>query len=291
MRGVVLAAYMNGNPTVPYADLAVLAASLIQRQIGPIPITLFTDSTARDMLVPHAYRFDRLFREIIADDRPQEPNLRQFPGTNQQPIQFNNRTRSSLYGRVDYDEMLLLDTDFLLYEDSLKQVWDSSHPIRINRYTTSIRYPNSPMLSRIGDLTIPLYWATAAYFRRSTEVDRFFRLVEYVTENYEWFGHVYRYDHRLFRNDYTFSIAVHLLGGQIGGSTSVSDLPDHVLRFAWDDDRVVDFNPRGLWFNAQNHQRKFDLIPVMDQSVHVLNKPSLGQFVSRMIEQEWEPYR
>lgn len=288
MRGVVLTAYMAGNPLVPYADLAVLAASLIQRQIGPIPITLFADAEARERLRDHDYRFPKLFQEIIADDEPQTENLRRFPGTDHTPIQFNNATRSSLYHRVIYDEMILMDTDYLLYEDSLKQVWGSHHPIRINNKVSSILYPNSPSISRLGDLTIPLYWATVGYYRRCAETDRFFELVDYARANFEWFSHVYRYDARLFRNDYTFSIAAHLLGGQIGVCPSISSLPIDTLRFGWDNDQVIDFGPRGVWFEVDDHVQGTIPVQVHDQSIHVLNKPSLIPYLERMIAQEWD---
>lgn len=288
MRGVVLTAYMARNPGVPYADLAVLAASLIQRQIGPIAITLFTDSEARDHLRKHEYRFSTLFQEIIADDDPQPVNLRRFPGTDHTPTQFNNGTRSSLYHRVAYDEMILMDTDFLLYEDSLKQVWGSHHPIRINNKISSILYPESPVVSRLGDLTIPLYWATVGYYRRCAETDRFFALVDYARANYEWFSRVYRFSAHLYRNDYTFSIAAHLLGGQTGNCPSISTLPNEVLRFGWDNDRVIDFDSRGLWIAGDDHIKGMVPIHVQDQNIHVLNKPSLIPYLERMIAQEWD---
>ena len=279
---------MSGNSVVPYADLAVLAASLIQRQIGPIPITLFADAEARGQLKRHDYRFDRLFQEIIADDDSQPENLRRFPGTDQTPIQFNNGTRSSLYRRVVYDEMILMDTDFLLYEDSLKQVWGSSHPIRINNKVSSILYPYDTTVSRLGDLTIPLYWATVGYYRRCRETDRFFEFVDYARANYTWFSHVYRYDPHLFRNDYTFSVAAHLLGGQTGQCPSISSLPNEVLRFGWDNDKVVDYNTRGVWMTGDDHTKGTVPICIRDQSIHVLNKPSLIPYLDRMIAQEWD---
>ncbi len=287
MRGVVITAYMNGNTQIPYAELAILSACMIQRRLGPIPITLFADAEARERLSQHSFRFSRLFREIIDDDAAQTKNLRQFPGTNCSLIQFNNSTRAQLYGRVEYDEMLIIDTDYLLYEDSLSQVWNGAWPIRINRRTASIRYPMNASESRLGDLTIPLYWATAAYFRRCAETDRFFRLVEYAQENYEWFSHVYRYDHRLFRNDYTYSIAAHLLGGQIGECPSIASLPNNTLRFAWDDDKAISFDDHGLWFASHDYQGKPEPIQIVDQNIHVLNKPSLIPFLGRMIHHEW----
>jgi hypothetical protein len=229
-----------------------------------------------------------LFRDIVADDRPQAANLRQFPGPDPTQRQFNNGSRSSLYRRVEYDEMLLLDTDYLLYEDSLRQVWGSHHPIRINRKVAGVLYPDNPTISRLGGLTIPLYWATAGYYRRCTETDRFFALVDYARANYEWFSHVYRFDSRLFRNDYTFSIAVHLLGGQVGGCPSVSDLPIDVLRFGWDNDKVVDFDQRGIWLDANDHARGSTPVHLRDQTVHVMNKASLVPYLDRMIAQEWD---
>lgn len=279
MNTVVLGALMKNNPEIPYGKLAVVCAGLVRRCLGPIRVSLIADQEAIDSIPQHGNQFD----EVLLEESVQKANLRQYPGSLGRQLQFNNRSRLDLYENLPHDEMLILDTDYFLYESSLEQVWGSSVPIRINKATSDLRNPLNRHVSRIGGLSIPTYWATVLYLRRSKETDRFIKLAKYVRDNYDWFSYIYRYDPNLFRNDYVCSIAIHLLGGETGSCPSVGDLPLDNLRFAWDEDRVVGFTKHGLDLVSPGSPAPIR-VSTNDQSIHVLNKVSLVPFLDEMIE-------
>src|SRR5690606_27214653 len=66
---------------------------------------------------------------------------------------------------------------------------------------------------RLDKMGIPMYWATMVYFQKTERAKLLFDLVAHIKEKYDYYQFVYEFPGKLFRNDYAFSIAVHMLNG------------------------------------------------------------------------------
>ena len=51
------------------------------------------------------------------------------------------------------------------------------------------------------------------YFTKTKLNELFFRLVEYIRDNWEYYRLLYQINDKKYRNDYAFSIAIHILNG------------------------------------------------------------------------------
>jgi hypothetical protein len=58
-------------------------------------------------------------------------------------------------------------------------------------------------------------WATTLMFTKNQESKLLFDLVSFIKENQSYYSNLYGFDTRMFRNDVAFSIACHILDGQL----------------------------------------------------------------------------
>ena len=131
---------------------------------------------------------------------------------------------------------------------------------------------------RVSDKTIPMYWATIIYFTKSDTAKNVFDLVSHIKENYNYYRTVYDISESKFRNDFAFSIAVHMLKGFEPSTEWPKDLPSDMW-VSTDRDILIDAST-SIKLLAHN---SYDYIPVnlKDATVHVMNKFSLNSFIDK----------
>lgn len=194
-RGCVIFAY---DGAYPYLRIATRAAELVKQQLG-IPVTLITDQE-HDKSV---------FDQVIVKPRTDPEQLREFNG---ELRPWHNQSRSTIYDLSPYDQTLLIDADYFMFNNTLKPVFDSKLDFACYGDTYELGLGNS-LEKRIGATSIPMQWATVIYFTKSELAKSVFDFMAYVKEHYEFYSMLYGFRNHQFRNDYALSIALQTLTG------------------------------------------------------------------------------
>lgn len=203
-KGCVIYAY---DGAYPYLRIATRAAELVKQQLN-IPVTLITDR-----------EYDRsVFDQVIIEPRTDPEQLREFAG---ELRPWHNQNRSTVYNLTPYNQTLLIDADYFMFNDSLKPVFDTE--IDFACYGTTYELGKGQTLEkRIGATSIPMQWATVLYFTKSELAEAVFDFMAYIKQHYEFYSLLYGFRNHQFRNDYALSIALQTLTGySIGNYTAL----------------------------------------------------------------------
>lgn len=289
-RGFLM--FAHNNDVVDYASQACVAAAMIKRNMGAWT-TLVTDpGTEKFLFDTYAeHKLFRVFDDVIVlpysefRDDTNERKYRDSPWT-VRVLKYHNGSRHLAYRLSPYDETLLVDTDYLIQNATLSECWGSLEDIMINREVVPLdRRPLQRPDVRLDTMSIPLWWATVVYFRKSPRAQLFFDLVEHVRENYEYFSLVYGYPRQPYRNDYAFSIATHMLNG-FCETGEVKPLPVDRILTSVDSDVLIGVpGPNRLRFlvNDSRENWKNYVTNVDGVNVHCMNKLSLGRMVPELL--------
>lgn len=260
--GCVIFAY-NGD--IDYGSQAVLAAHLVKKYLN-IPVSLITDAEtleATDVSV-----FDALV--VYKEDTNNTRTL------NGKTVAFKNTTRSSVYDLTPYDRTLVIDSDFLVFSNRLKHYLEADRDFMIcESMNDLLGRPGANLM--LNPASIPMLWATNIIFNKTLENKILFDLVTYIKENWQYYGALYKFDTRRFRNDYAFSVACHMLGG-MGTSKYHSPLPSPVL-FNTTDTVIKITNDS---FTVLSQDDRF--MKCQGQDIHLMNKQDILNNYTQLME-------
>lgn len=290
-KGIVI--FGINNAKVEYVQLAIICAAFIRKNMPGTNICLITDKESK------AYQDGKagLSTESFFDDiviMPEETyrfeNKRRYRDTQYYGFDehFKNEGRASVYDLSPYDETLLVDCDYLICNNVLSHVWGCSEDLMINK--AAIDLSHSSLAGdefRLNAFGIPMYWATIIYFRKGPKAKLLFSLVDHIKENWEFYKLTYDFPGTLFRNDYAFSIALHILNGFNEGNDFATDLPDPVILTAPDTDQFYGISsPTELHMFRQDKKDtwKFLGVKLKGLSVHCMNKLSLLNHTDAIME-------
>ena len=274
----------RNNSQVDYVKQAVFLAKRIKKYLG-IPTTVLTDSV--EYLETN---FDAtVFDNIIPLKQPAQLNEKlYFDGAMYQKLAtFNNRARCQVYDLTPYDETLLLDTDYIICNSLLKSCFDSEDEFMIYKDSADVaQVRNEHEFKYISDTSVPFYWATCVYFKKSNLNKVYFDLLQHVEDEWDHYRRVYQITSSLFRNDFAFSIAVHIMNGFELGNFA-SQLPgkhyytiDKDILWSLIDDEML------FLVEKKDYLGEYHAIRTKGQSVHVMNKFSLERIISEGAEDE-----
>lgn len=273
--------------------MAVIAARFIRANMPGTDVCLITDTTTLGAMESEFGKWSDTFSTIAIIPntfRNIFTNSRLYKDTvyHTQPSQFKNESRSLVYELSPFDETLLLDTDYFMCNNTLSAVWGSSNEIMINsEAVTLLHEPVHANEIRINPFGIKMYWATAIYFKKGETAKTLFELVQYIRENWAFYKMTYDIPGSLFRNDYAFSIAVHILNGHTEDCDFIAPLPEPKIITSYDADQFYDINsPNDLTFFVNNpHENwKFYLSRVRKLNVHCMNKISVLNNAKKILE-------
>lgn len=265
-KGIVLFAFNNSE--IDYIKIAEYAAAKA-RNFLKVPVTLITDAESADSVKSD------IFDKVIVDG-PKDYYNRTFRDGNSKKINtlWKNTHRSSAYNLTPYDETLVIDVDYIVNSDTLSYCWEQPHDFLIykNSYDLSQWRANDQYVS---DLSVPFYWATVFYFKKSPAVESFFALVEHIKNNWQYYKFLHQIDSPNFRNDYAFSIAIHMMNGLTHGDFA-KQLPGK-LYYTIDKDFLIKKKDRDFYFLVQenNSQENYMPLKVSNLDLHIMNKYSL----------------
>ena len=278
-KGAFLIARNNGH--IDYVKQAVFLAKRIKKYLN-IPVSVATDSIG---YLEDTFGTDD-FDKIIWLDYTAESNKRYFfDGTlSKKSASFKNNNRASVYDLTPYDETLLMDTDYIISNDLLKSCFNSNSDFMIYKKSDDIaKVRDEQEFNTISDTSVDFYWATVVYFRKTETNSIFFNLVRHIEEEWNHYRRVYQIASTLFRNDFAFSIAIHIMNGFQTGDFA-QQLPGSML-YTTDKDVLWQMDKDEMMFlvEKKDYLGEYTAIKTQGQTIHVMNKSSLN----RIIDQEF----
>lgn len=279
-KGVVL--FANNNSTVEYTKMAYYCALQIRKHLN-LPVTLVTNS--KDYLLESLPDAEELFDQIINvwDIKETGNTKRYYDGSLYHTVlEFRNGNRSSIFDISPYEETIVMDTDYIVKNDLLLQVFKQPEDLLIYKNSFDLSgYRDIPDFKRVVDTGIDFYWATVFYFKKTETTKLFFDLINHIQENWYYYLKLYNINHALtFRNDYAFSIAIHIMQGYTTDRW-INELPSKMY-FTLDKDILWKSFDDGFIFlvEKENYLGEYTPIRTKDLSVHIMNKVSLMRIIN-----------
>lgn len=283
--------FAHNNSEIDYFRLAVVNALLIQRHLGITDITVVTD--------PHTLNYARnsidqslidsaISNIVLADKDTQfkQLNTRIYKDTSHtaKALSFYNVNRCDAYDITPYDETILLDVDYLILSDTLNQCWGHNEELLMNwRYQDIMYERKDPTLNRLNDFGITMYWATVVYFRKTPYAESFFNCVKHVRNNPQYYRDLYKWNGTLYRNDYSFSIAAHMMSGH--KDRGIPQLPTTLYKTFDTDDihSAPDDHTLIMYLEKPRSPGDFMLTKWSGVDLHVMNKWAINRVSEELI--------
>ncbi len=227
----------NTNET-DYSMIAGRSARLIERHLG-IPTT-------------------------VVEKKSQSTNQR-YSTEHTRFVEWNNKGRFSAFDESPYDVTLLIDADYLVFDDRLSMVMNTVSDYAIMR--NNIFLPSNVVGDRLGEYSFETSWATVVVFEKTEKARLLFDMVGRVQDHYSYYRSLYNISHTNYRNDYAFTIADRMLNGYCEDSRTQIPWIMTTLQGSIND---IELQPNGMIV-------RFDetALVLPRQDVHVLGKKFL----------------
>lgn len=274
--------FAQNNSEVDYVKQALFAAKRV-RQYLDIPVSIVTDSP--DYL--KEIDTDQIFDQVIdiwkvVDYRNSQTQNRSFydGSLKKKLLKWNNFSRTSAFDLSPYNETLVIDSDYVVCSDNLKNIWNNVNDFAI--------YKDSYDLSRwrmkyeyINQYSVPFYWATVFYFKKTPLTEAFFTLITHIRENWNYYRLLYCVESMTYRNDYAFSIAISIMNGGSTNNTFASSLPGK-LYYSIDKDIInsIKGGECQLLVEKESFPGEYIILKTANLDVHLMNKYSLQRVIS-----------
>lgn len=274
-QGILLLAF--NNEEIDYVELSIYCAQQIKKNLGK-PVTLITDS--KDWLIDHHKKQD-LFDQVIDITDPLIQTKKFYDGTGKyKKSSWKNFRRADVYELSPYDETLVIDSDFIINSSFLNYCWDQKHDFLIYDKSNDLSgWRDSFEFEFINEFSVKFYWATVFFFRKTAEVKKFFKIVEHVRDNWNYYSTIYQCINKKFRNDFAFSIAIHMMNGFTNGDFSYNFA--NKLSYVLDRDFLIEHTDNKMKFLIQKKgdAEGYTLLSTNSLDVHVMNKRSLLRII------------
>ena len=258
MNGVLLFAiqedFVNfSKPKVDYVKLAEHCASQIHEHMS-LPVSLVTNTSCTSKI------FDKIINVDLHSSQTKKIAGEQIP--------WINFDRYKCWEHTPYKNTLVMDTDFIIKNNSLSDVFYSGKDLLINKTYTDINARTDKTVERLVEHGIDMYWATVFYFSKNYKTEIFFNLVEHIQKNWSYYRMLYGIGNRKFRNDFAFSIAIHMLNGYTTTDWPCP-LPDPLIS-SFDTDTVFDLDIMKGEFITNTR----------GMNTHIMNKVDLTEIIN-----------
>lgn len=262
---------------VDYVKLAIYAAKRVKEHLG-IPVSLATDSSAwLQFYIEH----EEVFDQIIPIQGHTNQQKRFYDGTlAYKTSDWKNLTRYQAYDITPYDRTLVLDSDYIINSNTLEKALKNDYSFQIYRKSFDLAgWRDDSSFQRINQYSVPFYWGTVFIFEKTASTRSLFDLVAYVKENWDYFRLIYKIDSPTFRNDFAFSIAIHIMNGNTEGDFA-QELPG-LMTYTLDRDILVTAKDNKMQFLVEkaHYPGEYTLVSTNATDVHVMNKQSLTRFI------------
>lgn len=263
-KGVVL--YALNNSEIEYTLLAEDNAKRISQFLN-VPVSIITDSASA---IKDSTVFDKII-EISSNNSYYSRSFRD--GDIVKKDVWKNSHRDSIFNLSPYENTLVVDVDYVINSKVLNYCWDQPSDFLIYKKShdlASWRYADIPKY--VSQYSIPFYWATVFFFRKNKENEIFFNLVSHIKENWRYYNFTYQLSSSNFRNDFAFSIAIHIMNGMKEGSFA-KEFPGTMF-YTLDRDVLLKEQNNKFLFLLKKENR-FVPAKVSNIDIHIMNKYSL----------------
>jgi len=285
-KGIIIFATNNG--LIDYIKIACASAGFIRKNLSKFDeICLITDEKSIDDKETHKLVEKYFDRIIFQDPGSKEENIRLFrDGSTGESAYapFVNKSRGGVYDISPYDENLVIDCDYFVMSDTLDQVWGSENDFMINCQYRDVAGRHGGNVSYIDDFSIPMYWATVFYFRKSEYTENLFSLIEHIKNNYKYYYFLYNCGGTLYRNDFAFSMAIHIINGCV--DSTAPQLPIDYLNNSFDLDDVFRVNNSRdiIMYCAKADKTTEHLLARFNNTdIHIMNKKSVERNIDEFL--------
>ena len=272
-NGCLLFAYNNG--LFDYIMQADFLAARIKKHLG-IPTSIVTSD------IEYANTFANFDKVIYKPNSSSNKRKFHSGAFYNKSASFKNDTRVYAYELSPYDKTLLLDTDYIISNDSFKNCFQVTDDFLIYKDATNIntQFSKTTEFNKISDTSIDFYWATCVYFTKTKRNKIFFDLLQHIQDNWYHYKSVYRLNYITYRNDFAFSIAIHIMNGFQQGSFA-KQMPGKKY-YITDRDFCHKIDNDNLTFllEKKTHPGEYFLSKTKNMNVHVMNKFSLGELLN-----------
>jgi hypothetical protein len=269
--------FAHNNTAIDYTKLAIFAAIRVKKHLN-IPVSIVVDNV--DWL-EKTYP-DHPFDQVIKINHELSSHKLFYDGSlSHVKLEWKNVTRYRAYDITPYDRTLVLDSDYVLNSNILKIALERNSPFQIYQKSFNLVSWKDPRPHcRINRYSIPFYWATVFVFDKDSIVEAFFDLVTYIKNNWFYFRTLYSIDAEMFRNDFAFSIAIHIMNGKTDGDFAT--LLPGAMNFIEDKDVLIGMKDTTMTFLLQKENCIGEYIParVEGMDMHVMNKNSLTRVIN-----------
>jgi len=277
-RGIIVFAQNNGY--VNYAKQACACAGYVRKHLSLYDEICLVTNT--ETLESEKKLIDEFFDNVIVSDTFQPDNVRLFKDTTRDTeyASFRNMGRSDVYELSPYDETLVIDSDYFIMNNVLDQVWNSANDVMINCKYRDVSERHKDNISYLDNFSIPMYWATVFYFKKSDFAENLFTLISHIKYNYKYYYYLYNCSGNLFRNDFAFSMALHILNGSV--AFDVPSLPIDYLNNSFDLDDIFRVNSHDdIIMYCADAERITDhlLSRFTCTDLHIMNKKAVSRFI------------
>ena len=275
-KGVVL--FASNNSMTNYLKQANWLAYRIRKYLD-LPTTLITDDDVKNKFPEYIDNFDCIIN--VDTLKSQYANRRYHDGSiANRVLPFNNGNRALAYDLSPYEETIVMDTDYVIANSLLNSCFDQKQDFLIYDTATHLgNYSDNIEFKNISDTSVKFYWATVFFFRKTETNKIFFDLIKHIQENYLHYRSVYQFKSNVFRNDFAFSIAIHIMNGYQKGNFAGKLPGKHfyiidkdVLHRLQDDEFTV-------MIEKPNRLGEYNLAKIKGSNLHVMNKFSLERII------------
>lgn len=268
-KGVVIFAYNTSD--LDYVGLAEVNARLIKKHLN-LPTTVITDSDI----------YSDAFDHVITLEN-NEVNSRTFKWHNDlQTVNWRNIGRHNIYQLSPYDQTLLIDADYIINSNVLSFLFDSNVELSAFRKCYDVTGKDGFRVDEIINFnSLEMYWATVIYFRKTDYTKAVFDVMANVKENWEYYRVLYNFDRAMYRNDYSFTIAVNAVNGFTNQFTAI---PWNLPTLGTDDlvEKITEKKQIVLSFLGYRKNKTARVVTLWSGDLHIMNKKCIDK---KLLEQ------
>ena len=272
-KGVLL--HAHGTHHINYVKQAIFCAEQIKEHLQ-LPVALVTSETTKVKKYPEGRHFSHLIRVKPSNTKQ---TRKFFDGENYKQVTWDNHSRIDSYDLTPFEQTIVMDTDLIIGNSNLLKCFDSNKDFLINNESIYVNSKHRKDL-RIGYMNnfITMYWATCFYFKKTKWTSKFFQLLKHIKLNYEFYRFAYNIVETKYRNDYAFTIAMHMMNNFTARPNDRS-LPIKLF-YVTDQDKVLSYKDFVWKFALPKDDGSFFRCNVKESNMHVMNKFELDRIIN-----------
>ena len=262
--GAVIFAFNNSD--IDYLAMAAWSADNIKRHLN-IPVAVITDVTESAYL----NKFDQV---ITASTNSSGQRFFDDIGKS---VPWFNSNRTDAYSLSPWDKTLVLDADYIVAGNQLKQVLNTTQDFLCHRYAYDLTGTQDfEDLNYFGRHNMPMWWATVMYFNRSQQSKLIFESMSMIKQNWQHYKNIYGTGRSVYRNDHALSISLCMLNGHTINHPVIpwnlaSLTHSHKLSQIEQDHYRIDF---------VNSEKKPRWVDIKNCDFHAMGKGHLGEIIA-----------